>query len=99
MSKSPASVRNRDVPRISAEEARKNILRAMLVTNHSNLWPMSWIGRAAFPDRDLKAQGAALAVGKIARALQKEGLIYYISRPAAWGYYISSTGRELVETL
>lgn len=84
----------------SAADAKRNIL-AFLAQHYPDsrtLAAKSRIGYAAYPDYDFKAsQGAAFAVAKIVRDLEKEGLVGYTHRSyplQVRGYYLTLKGHE-----
>ena len=64
--------------RISTEQAKSNIVKAMGKTGLE--WSKSRLGYVAFPDYSFKwPQGAAFAVAKIVKELEQDGIICFWS--------------------
>jgi hypothetical protein len=76
--------RNAHKPRVTASEAAANILLYCLMHDFTKaggeLVNKSTLGSAAFPDYSWgRPQGAAFAVAKIVRDMEREGLLRYYS--------------------
>jgi hypothetical protein len=64
------------MPASPAELARWRLLEALAIAHdRDDPLPLSGLGQAAFPNNASSAQGAALAVSRLARTLLDEGLI------------------------
>lgn len=84
----------------SQAEAELNILRALPLYKGraSEGMNKSSIGYAAFPTYRFKApQGAAFAVAKIVRDLERRGLVRWHSEQAWSGHFITLEGAKFLE--
>jgi len=85
----------------TAADARLNLLRAMARWHMA--YPLSRackssMGYAAFPTYDFKRpQGAAFAVAKIVKDMERAGEVRYTSDGLHWGHVITSVGLEAVK--
>lgn len=85
----------------SAHDAKRNILAFLSqhCRDESRLGQKSTIGYAAYPGYSFKSpQGAAFAVAKLVRELEKDGLVQYASQSYPLfrrGHYITAKGLQV----
>lgn len=80
---------------VSTEEARRRILRLMIVSHWETLWRPAALAWAVWPGHKMKPQGAAFAVGRILHEMQTDGLIFHSTQRANWGYRLTTLGRKM----
>lgn len=87
---------------VTIPQARLRVLEYLRAAERD--WqPMSWLGRAIWPDSRMRAQGLALAASPIVRGLVTDGLVQWncesVGRPGdrkstRWGYSITGDGKR-----
>lgn len=85
---------------VTVPQARLRVLQYLAKEATSVYTPMSWCGKAIWPNSRMSSQGLAIAASKIVRGLQNDGLVRWRcdklgrSKATAWGYQITDDGRR-----